>query len=332
MYTTAAEDDCCWYNGKLYQELVKLGVVEAKAWSVATDAAALGLSLEEVLKGYQNPIPPKKHGKEPTPSRNDKKKCVQVPARGSSLPAKEEEAFRKVHTDLFRSGDPILRDLGAQMKNITDFYSASLTVVGCVGRKFAEGLAGWTLVEHFPDQYPSMDVLRGYDEDGELHMMLGARLRALGGVLPYEVNRDLRRLQQLGNRECHDNDRGHRLQDAQKLEVVQAVSRLGSAALDGRLGRYPKAEERLCKYYASQGTCKFGNECHFKHGTKCKFNHMCGGCTNENCKYVHVAECQLQEECTEDCCLFDHTRKPAGCAGKGGKGTSGKGKAKGWQA
>jgi hypothetical protein len=47
--------------------------------------------------------------------------------------------FRRNHSALFKSVDPVLRTLGVRMKVVADFYELSLTVVGCVGRKFAEG-------------------------------------------------------------------------------------------------------------------------------------------------------------------------------------------------
>jgi hypothetical protein len=47
--------------------------------------------------------------------------------------------FRLTHSALLKSLDPVLRALGRRMKVVADFYESSLTVVGCVGRKFAEG-------------------------------------------------------------------------------------------------------------------------------------------------------------------------------------------------
>lgn len=47
--------------------------------------------------------------------------------------------FRLTYSTLFKSLDPVLRALGRRMKVVADFYESSLTVVGCVGRKFAEG-------------------------------------------------------------------------------------------------------------------------------------------------------------------------------------------------
>jgi len=108
-------------------------------------------------------------------------------------------------------------------------------------------------------------------QDGELQMMLGARLRALGGTVPKDVLKDIRLLKQLGNRECHDNDQRHRLQDAQKLEVVETTSRLGAAAVEGRFACRPKREERLCRNWVQGGSCKHGYHCAFKHASKCRY-------------------------------------------------------------
>jgi hypothetical protein len=47
--------------------------------------------------------------------------------------------FRCTHSALIKSVDPVLRTLGQRMKVVGCFYEVSLTVVGCVGRKFAEG-------------------------------------------------------------------------------------------------------------------------------------------------------------------------------------------------
>lgn len=326
---------------QLYLRLHALGLSEDAAWATVLNGKALGLTDEDIFEDVSNPEGNgvRNHRDREVEEARDStqgpaRKMVQLPMRGSPLPESKLLLFREVHTRMYRSGDPVLRELGMQLKTMLDFYSASLTVIGCAARKFAEGLAGWMLVEHFPVEYPSIDVLRGYDEDGELQMMLGARLRALGGTVPKDVLKDIRLLKQLGNRECHDNDQRHRLQDAQKLEVVETTSRLGAAAVEGRFACRPKREERLCRNWVQGGSCKHGYHCAFKHASKCRFNHMCGGCTNDKCEHAHIAECRQGEDCNEESCLFDHTRKPTRRMGKGkgqGKGSQWTKDEKQWQ-
>jgi hypothetical protein len=155
--------------------------------------------------------------------------------------------FGRAQTALFNSGDPVLRALGQRMKAVRDFYEVSLTVVGCVGRMFAEGLAGWLLVQHLPQQVPSMDGIRGYDDNGDLRLMLGARVRRLGGILPAAARADFKVLSRLGNLECHDTDAEHGLQDGQQQDVADAMLRLVrlTVTLAGSLHPCPEPVQRL---------------------------------------------------------------------------------------
>jgi hypothetical protein len=172
----------------------------------------------------------------------------------------------------------------------------------------ASGLAGWLLVQHL-EQFPSIDSIRGYDDNGDLRLMLGARVQRLGRILPAPVKAALKVLSRLGNLECHDNDTKHRLQDGQKLKVVKALLHLGRLTVAGSLDPCPKPVQKLCRNWAQQKECKNGQRCRFSHGAKCKFNNRCGGCQNDKCEFIHVALCN-----SEDChlgrkCGFDHIHK-----------------------
>ena len=159
------------------------------------------------------------------------------------------------------------------------------------------------------EQFPSMDSIRGYDDNGDLRLMLGARVRRLGGILPAAVKTDFHTLSRLGNLECHDNDAKHRLQDGQKLEVAQALLRLGSLILAGSLNPCPKPVQKLCRNWAQHKACKNGPKCRFAHGAKCKFNNQCGGCQSDNCKSIHVALCNNSDCHLDRKCDFDHIHK-----------------------
>jgi len=153
---------------QLYLRLHALGLSEDAAWATVLNGKALGLTDEDIFEDVSNPEGNgvRNHRDREVEEARDStqgpaRKMVQLPMRGSPLPESKLLLFREVHTRMYRSGDPVLRELGMQLKTMLDFYSASLTVIGCAARKFAEGLAGWMLVEHFPVEYPSIDVLRG---------------------------------------------------------------------------------------------------------------------------------------------------------------------------
>ena len=92
-----------------------------------------------------------------------------------------------------------------------------------------------------------MDGIRGYDDNGDLRLMLGARVRRLGGILPAAARADFKVLSRLGNLECHDTDAEHGLQDGQQQDVADAMLRLVrlTVTLAGSLHPCPEPVQRL---------------------------------------------------------------------------------------
>lgn len=114
-----------------------------------------------------------------------------------------KERFEKVSKELQeRKDDKTLVHLGKQMYLVDKHYCDLLTVVGVVGRRWAECLTGWILVSLSPDDFPMLKARHlGTDPDTfEPLLSLGDRRRLLKPLISAEASAHLATLTHLGNK------------------------------------------------------------------------------------------------------------------------------------
>jgi len=116
-----------------------------------------------------------------------------------------KQRFQAVSRSLQLQDDPTLSHLGKQMSLVDKYYCALLTVVGVVGRRWAECLTGWVLVKISPGDFPMLEARHlGVDPDTfEPLLGLGDRRRLLSPLISSEANRHLATLTRLGNKVVH---------------------------------------------------------------------------------------------------------------------------------
>jgi hypothetical protein len=110
--------------------------------------------------------------------------------------------FEAVCGALQQQEDATLVHLGKQMHLVLKNYCLYLTVVGVVGRRFAECLSGWILINISPGDFPMLEARHlGIDPvDFAPFLALGERRRLLGPLISAEASEHLATLTSLGNK------------------------------------------------------------------------------------------------------------------------------------